>query len=218
MKILIIDDKEENRYLLEKLLEGVGYEVISAINGKDALEKLRSDGFKMIISDILMPEMDGFQFLKNVKDDNNLKNIPFVFYTATYTSDEDKKFGLKLGADEYILKPLNPEELIKIVQSIIVDVESGEYKSKKPVTEKEEEIFKLYNERLVQKLEKKMLDLEKEVLEHKRAEEKLISRNKELELYNEVTVGRELKMIELKKEINDLLEKFGEKPKYKIPV
>lgn len=62
-------------------------------------------------------------------------------------------------------------------------------------------------------LEKKKIELE-----NKRTEEKLISRNKELELYNEVTVGRELKMIELKKEINELLEKSGEKPKYKIPV
>ena len=173
MKILIVDDKEENRYFLESLLKGFGYEVTSAVNGKDALEKLRKDSFNMIISDILMPEMDGFQFLENVKNDNNLKNIPFVFYTATYTSDKDKEFGLKLGANKYIQKPIDPEEFIKIIQNIIRDFESGELKPIKPAIEKDEEILKLYSERLVKKLEEKMLDLEREITERKQSEKKI---------------------------------------------
>ena len=66
-----------------------------------------------------MPKMDGFQLLKNVKDDNNLKNITFVFYTATYVDKKDMEFGLKLGAVEYIKKPADPEEFIKIIQGEI---------------------------------------------------------------------------------------------------
>ena len=216
MKILIIDDKKENLYFLESLLKGFGYEVISAVNGVDALEKLSSDGFQMIISDILMPKMDGFQLIKNVKTDNSLKNIPFVFYTATYIDDKDKELGLKLGADEYILKPIDPEELIKIIQDIIKKSESGKLKPKKMAIDQEKGIFELYNKRLVNKLEQKTQKLEKEIIVRKQVEEKLRSRNKELELFHDVTVGRELKMIELKKEVNELLEKSGKKPKYKI--
>ena len=184
MKILIADDKKENRYFLESLLKGFGYGVTSAINGKDALEKLRSDSFNLIISDILMPEMDGLQFLINIKDDNNLKDIPFVFYTATYTSSKDKEFGLKLGANEYIQKPIDPEEFIKIMQGIIKDTESQVLKPKKKEIEKREEVLKLYSERLIQKLEKKMLDLEKEVLERKRIERELIKAKEKAEESN----------------------------------
>jgi PAS domain S-box-containing protein len=171
MKILIVDDKKENLSYLETLLKGFGYETISAENGKEALEKLRSDVLNMIISDILMPEMDGYQLLINIKGDNNLKDIPFVLYTATYTSDKDKELGLKLGVDKYIQKPIDPEKFIKIIQDIIRSVESGEFKPKKPLIE--EEVFKLYSERLVNKLEKKMFDLEKEIKERKQAEEVL---------------------------------------------
>jgi len=168
---LIVDDIEENRHFLGSLLKGFGYEVVFAVNGKDALEKLCGDSFNMIISDILMPEMDGFQLLKNVKDQNNLRNIPFVFYTATYGSDEDKEFGLKLGANEYIRKPIDPEKFIKIIQDIIRDAESGKLKATKRTIEKAEEVLKLYNERIIRKLEEKILELEREIAERKKAED-----------------------------------------------
>jgi len=227
MKILIVDDIKENLYYLESLLKGSGYEIISAVNGKDALEKLRSNSFTMIISDILMPEMDGFQLLIKVKEDNNLRKIPFVFYTATYTSDKDKEFGLKLGACEYIQKPIDPEEFIKIIQGIIKDCESGKLKFKKPVIEKEEEVFRLYSERLVQKLEKKMLDLEKEITKRKQAEEELKKhhdhleelvkertkeleeKNTELERYNKLFVEREFRIKELREKVKEMEEEAG---------
>jgi len=69
MKILIVDDQEENLYLLNTLLNGFGYQVVSARNGKDALEKLQGEDFQIIISDILMPVMDGFQLCHAVKTD-----------------------------------------------------------------------------------------------------------------------------------------------------
>ena len=225
-KVLIVDDKKENLYFLESLLKGFGYEVVSAINGKDALEKLHSDSVDMIISDILMPTMDGFQFLKSVKIDNRLKNIPFIIYTATYTDDKDKEFGLKLGACEYIEKPIDPEKLIKIIQDIFKDCESGSFKPKKLEIEKKEDVLKLYSERLVQKLEKKMFELENEVSKRKKVEEELKKyqenledlvkertkeleeKNKELERFNKLFIDRELRMIELKEKVKELESKI----------
>jgi PAS domain S-box-containing protein len=172
MKILIVDDNRENLYLLETLLKGSGYEVVSAINGTEALEKLRSEATNMIISDILMSVMDGFQLCREVKRDDELKDIPFVFYTATYTDEKDEELALKMGADKFIRKPVEPDEFIKIIQAVMKDVERGKLKPKKLAFEEEKEILKLYNERLVKKLEKKMLDLEREITERKRAEER----------------------------------------------
>jgi PAS domain S-box-containing protein len=160
VKVLIVDDKEENLYMLETLLKGSGYEVILAVNGAEALERLRTQGFDMIISDVLMPVMDGFQLCREVKGDDDLKDIPFVFYTATYTDKKDEEFALKLGADKYILKPTEPDEFIRIIEGVIRDVREGKITPKKPALEEEEEVFKLYSERLVKKLEKMMLKLE----------------------------------------------------------
>jgi len=177
-----VDDNKENLYLLESMLKGIGYEAVLAGNGKEALEKLRTESIDMIISDVLMPVMDGFKFCKEVKEKDELKNIPFIFYTATYKDKKDEKLASKLGADKYILKPMDPEELIKIIQGVIRDVEEGKFEPRKPAFEEEQEVFKLYSERLVNKLEKKMLELEKEITVRKQAEEKIKATLKEKEI------------------------------------
>jgi len=120
-----------------------------------------------------MPVMDGFKLCKEVKGKDELKNIPFIFYTATYKDERDERLALMLGADKYILKPAEPEELINIIQGVIRDVEEGKFEPKKPALDEEEEVFKLYCERLVNKLEKKMLDLEKEITVRNQAEKRI---------------------------------------------
>ena len=174
MKILIVDDNKENIYLLETLLKGNGYQVVSATNGAEALEKLRIDGFDMIISDILMPVMDGFQFCRECKMDDNLNDIPFVFYTATYVDKKDEELALALGADRFVRKPMEPDEFMSIIRGIIRNnAAAHKLARQKPAAKGEKEVFKLYSERLVNKLEKKMLDLETEIARRKQAEEKL---------------------------------------------
>ena len=162
MKILIVDDNNKNLYFLESLLKGSGYEVETAVNGQQALEKLNSTAFDLIISDILMPVMDGFELCRRVKTDEHLKDIPFVFYTATYTDKKDKELALSLGASKFIIKPQEPEVFLKIIADILKETEKGTLKPRQALLEDERKIFKLYNERLIKKLEKKMLDLEKE--------------------------------------------------------
>ena len=130
MKILVVDDRKEERYLAEILLKGNGYQVETAVNGAEALEKLGTEDFDMIVSDILMPVMDGFQFCKECKEDEKLKDIPFVFITSSYTLDDDRKFALSLGAATFIIRPIEPEEFVKIIQGVFRDVEEAK---KKPV-------------------------------------------------------------------------------------
>ena len=173
MKILVVDDKKENLYLLERMIKKIGYEVAIAENGKQALEKLYGDNFEMVISDILMPVMDGFQLCKAVKSDEKFNELLFVFYTATYVEKEDEEFALKLGADEFLRKPLEPEKFIGIIKDLIQKTELSQIKPSKIIVKEEQEILKLYSERLIHKLEQKLLALEKSNIERKRIEEEL---------------------------------------------
>lgn len=171
--VLIVDDMKANLLLLEALLTEFGYNAVSANNGKDALEKLHiNKDCDLIISDILMPVMDGFMLCKNMKKDEKLKNIPFVFYTASYTDVKDEEFALKLGADKFIRKPAEPDEFLKIIQGLLKDAGRDKIKSHETILKDDNEILNLYSKRLIEKLEQKILDLESEGKERKFVEEK----------------------------------------------
>lgn len=159
-RILIVDDHEANRYLLKSLLEGEGLVVLEAANGREALEKAVADPPDLIVSDILMPVMDGYMLCRRCKADERLRGIPFVFYTATYTEPKDERFALNLGADRFVLKPQEPEHLLKILQEVLRNRPTTAGVDPHPLGE-EMEFFRQYNEVLFHKLEKKMLDLEK---------------------------------------------------------
>jgi response regulator RpfG family c-di-GMP phosphodiesterase len=161
MKILIVDDKEENLYLLETLLKGNGYKVVTAKDGVEALEKLKKDSIDMIVSDILMPKMDGFQLCRECKKDDNLKKISFVFYTATYIDKKDEEFALSLGVEKFIIKPQEPEVFLKILEEVIEEHKKGALITPKEPLREEEIYLAEYNKRLIKKLEKKVLDLER---------------------------------------------------------
>ena len=107
-RVLIVDDIKENLYLLESLLKGYGYGTVTANNGAEALGLGLKEPPDLIIADILMPVMDGYTLCREWKKDDTLKNIPFIFYTATYTHPKDGEFALSLGADRFIIKPQEP--------------------------------------------------------------------------------------------------------------
>ena len=106
MRILVVDDIKEVRYMLEVILKSQGYEIVAAENGEVALKRLKEQNFDLIISDILMPVMDGFQLCKITKKE--YPHLPFIFYSATYIDIKDKEFALGLGADLFLVKPLPP--------------------------------------------------------------------------------------------------------------
>ena len=159
-KILVVDDDENNVSYLETLFRAQGFHVTTADNGAKALDSARKDPPDIIISDILMPEMDGFMLCRQWKNDSRLKNIPFVFYTATYTDPKDEKLAMNLGADLFIIKPQEPDVLLDIVQKAMAD-RKPEIMEKTPEVEiPEEDVLKEYNETLFRKLEKKIRELE----------------------------------------------------------
>ncbi|HEX7556648.1 MAG TPA: HD domain-containing phosphohydrolase [Leptolinea sp.] len=160
-KILIIDDNPQNLYMLEIMLLSNGYEVEKAANGKEGLTHADHEHPDMIISDILMPVMDGFSLCRAVKTSDTLKNIPFIFYTATYTDPKDEAFALSLGADRFLVKPLEPVEMLKNIHEVFLRKEFGEKVTPGKTIENQEEYYKNYSETLVRKLEDKMVQLER---------------------------------------------------------
>ncbi len=160
-KIMIVDDNPQNLYLLEVLMSTNGYEVSQASNGADAFDMAKASPPDVIVSDILMPKMDGFTLCKNWRADAILKNIPFVFYTATYTEEKDKEFALSLGADRFFIKPMEPDDILKAVKELLDSHDRHELPSQPVEQAGEDQFLREYNEVLVRKLEHKMLQLKK---------------------------------------------------------
>ncbi len=181
IRVLIAEDNEEGRYLLEALLRGVGYEVVAVGNGAEALERLQTQDFEIIITDILMPVMDGFQLCMNVKQDNRLRDIPFLFYSAAYVDELDEDLAMMMGAARFVRKPEDPEEFTKIIDEMMTEFREGRIRPTKPHLECRGILLQRYNDRIVNKLQEKTLDLEREIAERMKAEEATDRANQEWE-------------------------------------
>lgn len=113
--ILVVDDEPGIVDIARANLEGLGYRVISAGNGLEALELIRQESPDLVILDILMPEVDGWDVLERVEADPEMAGIPIIMLTAR-VSDEDVLRGLESGAVEYMTKPFYPQELVAAVK------------------------------------------------------------------------------------------------------
>ncbi len=159
MRVLIVDDDEASRYLISSILTASGHDVDAAVDGVEGLAKARSHRPDVVISDILMPRMDGYQLVREWKADEDLASVPIVFYTASYTDPADEKFALDLGVDGFLNKPVEPAVLLQTIADVVSYEQRIEPRS--PLIDDETEVLREYNERLVHKLEDKVIDLER---------------------------------------------------------
>ncbi len=181
MKVLIVDDNANDRKLLRYTLEHYGCTVVEASDGHEGLELAIHHQPDVIVSDALMPRMDGFQLLRALKADPCLNPIPFILHSATYTDEKEVKFALSLGANGIVLKPARPEEFWDKICEILGALEK---QRGKPVQadsfNNEEEYLREYCRIIASMLGKKVAELEEALALRKQAENELLVLNAEL--------------------------------------
>ncbi len=117
--LLVVEDVAHILELLEVTLRFKGYPVVSARNGEEALKLVGTEHPSLIITDILMPKMDGFAFVHHLRTDPRTRDIPVIFLSATYVTPEDKDFAMKLGAARFIEKPIDTEEFLLTIAELL---------------------------------------------------------------------------------------------------
>ena len=147
--ILIVEDLKHVREMLEITLGFRGYEVVTATNGEEAVKLLMTVKPRLVITDILMPNMDGFSLVHQIRQMSNMSDVPIIFLSATYTKAEDYDFAEKLGADKFLKKPYNVDDLLMAVDNALVTPHSAA----KGLSE--QEFNQRHRERLEQKLKHK---------------------------------------------------------------
>jgi CheY-like chemotaxis protein len=148
--ILVVEDMPQIRGLLEVTLRFEGYPVESACNGEEALKKIEELTPALIITDILMPKMDGFALIYHLRKSPTTRSIPVVFLSATYVTKEDKDFALSLGAVRFLEKPIDTTEFLLTIGEVLA---SGMESDPMPLGQKE--FYIGYRTRLENKLRQK---------------------------------------------------------------
>jgi len=157
--VLIVEDHEENRNLLRMLLEANGYRVTAAGDGLEALAAARRDAPDIIVSDALMPNMDGFALCRAWMQDADLRRIPFIFYSATYVRPDDEQFAKALGAVRYLIKPLGVHVFLRELREALQQW-SGRAAPRPAAPLDDATSHALHESALARKLEDKMAQLE----------------------------------------------------------
>ncbi len=154
--ILIVEDNPHVRELLEVTLRFKGYPVVSVSDGHQALERIASEPPALVITDILMPKMDGYSLAYQLRKERKTAHIPIIFISATYLTPEDKAFALSLGAERFIEKPIDPEDLLLAVADVLTRDLSRAHEAPE-----DRRFFLGYRERLENKLRYKLTQIER---------------------------------------------------------
>jgi len=117
-RILFVDSDPGMRKMISKVLSEEGYDIVTSSHAREAQEQLGESHFDLVITDVLLPDIDGFRFYQIVKHHPRTSAIPFVFLTAK-ADEEDRLKGLKMGADDYLTKPIRPRELVAKIETIL---------------------------------------------------------------------------------------------------
>lgn len=147
--LLVVEDVPDILVLLVETLKFKGYTVVTATNGVEAMEIINKEHPALIITDILMPKMDGFSLVHRLRLNPATRNIPIVFLSATYIAPEDKEFALTIGVTRFIEKPVNLEEFFPAIKELL----THEKQDSKPLDELD--FYEGYKKRLETKLRHK---------------------------------------------------------------
>ncbi len=156
MKTLIVDDNAADRELTCVFLKAEGFTVLEASDGMEGLEVLGRAEVDVVISDGLMPRMDGYRLCYEVRAREKFSGLPFIFYTATYTSPSDEKLALDMGGDKFLTKPAHATEIIRAIKEALA-VKRSPFKPAEPSDDLN--LMKEYNQQLVSKLEERNAEL-----------------------------------------------------------
>jgi CheY-like chemotaxis protein len=154
--LLVVEDIPNILELLEITLRFKGYPVVTARNGEEALEQIGRERPALVITDILMPKMDGYTLTYRLRNDPRTNQIPIIFLSATYVTPEDKTFALSLGAMRFLEKPVDTEEFLLTIAEILT---IGPATVPPPLGERE--FYQGYRERLQDKLRHKNVQIQR---------------------------------------------------------
>ncbi|MBK7456718.1 MAG: response regulator [Anaerolineales bacterium] len=168
--LLVVEDIPDILKLLDATLKFKGYRVLTARNGEEALEVIQKERPLLVITDILMPKMDGFSLVHRLRIHSETRGIPVIFLSATYVAPEDKAFALNIGATRFIEKPIDLEQFMQTISELL---KKGIPASQEPLTEPD--FYKGYRKRLQIKLDQKNAQIARteRLLETLSEEEKL---------------------------------------------
>ncbi len=161
MRALVVDDIGYNIRTLRAIFQSAGYDVETAADGQAALDAVHVRRPDFIVTDILMPRLDGFQLCRAIKTDPALAGIPVIFYTGSYIESADREFGTGLGAAAYLLKPMEPKELLAAVAKALGQPEPV----LKPRSNLRETFAAAYADRLAAKLQDKITELNRTLVQ-----------------------------------------------------
>ena len=148
--LLVVEDVPDTLNLVEITLRFKGYRVVTATNGQEALKAIEEERPSIIITDILMPRMDGFTLVHRLRVHPETRDIPVIFLSATYVAPEDKEFALAIGATQFLEKPIDIEELLSTVANLL---DKSAPDVHKPLEERD--FYEGYRKRLEIKLHQK---------------------------------------------------------------
>lgn len=157
--VLLVDDNLTDRTLLRYNFGWYGYQSLEAANGLEGLQLARAEHPDLIVSDALMPVMDGFHLLQAVKADPSLRSIPFIFYSAVYTGRQEEELALQMGALAFIVKPKGREEFWAEVSQALVSTPEVLFRPTPPPIDPHHFIEE-YSQIVALKLEEKVKELE----------------------------------------------------------
>jgi CheY-like chemotaxis protein len=148
--ILVVEDVPNVLELLEVTLRFKGYPVVAARNGQEAMQLVEKEQPALVITDILMPKMDGYTLAYRLRNDPKTRSIPIIFLSATYITPKDKQFAINRGAVRFVEKPIDTEEFLLTVAELLIE---GPGPTPAPLGE--QEFYSIYRERLENKLRHK---------------------------------------------------------------